>query len=66
MSYRRWPKWYQIDRVQEGELLGTLHAERVRCGKANCRCQSGVLEDLHGPYWYRRWREADGTARKRT
>ncbi len=31
-----------------------LVTHRVRCGKPNCRCACG---ELHGPYWYRRWRE---------
>src|SRR5437867_1258388 len=41
-------------------LPGTLRAEWKRCGKPNCRCTSGAL---HGPYWYRRWRE-DGRQRR--
>jgi hypothetical protein len=65
---RRWgfPKWYTIDRVrpEDGELLGSLHAEYKRCGKANCRCASGDESDLHGPYYYRRWRDEDGTQQK--
>jgi len=65
---RRWgfPKWYRIDRVrpEDGELLGSLHAERKRCGKEYCRCASGDEADLHGPYYYRRWRDKDGTQRK--
>ena len=36
-------------------LPGVLRAEWVRCGKPNCRCARG---ELHGPYLYRRWREA--------
>jgi len=67
---KRWrmgyPKWYTIDRVrpEEGELLGSLHAEHKRCGKENCRCASGDEEDLHGPYYYRRWRDSEGNQRK--
>lgn len=46
----------------ESELLkGALVAERKRCGKKNCRCARG---HLHGPYYYRRWREWNGTQRK--
>ena len=37
-----------------------LVSYRVRCGKANCRCARG---DLHGPYWFLRWR--DGTRQRR-
>ena len=35
-------------------LPGFLRAEHIRCGKPACRCTHG---QLHGPYWYRRWRE---------
>ena len=59
-----WPQWYTIDRVQPSELLGSLHAERVRCGKEGCRCRSGAADDRHGPYWYRRWRDDEGRQRK--
>lgn len=45
------------------ELVGTIHAQRVRCGKASCRCASGDHADLHGPYYYRFWREG-GRLRK--
>lgn len=61
---RRWPKWYRIDRLQPGELLGSLRAEYRRCGKAGCRCAGGEPEDLHGPYWYRYWRDDDGRQHK--
>ncbi len=33
---------------------GSLQSEWKRCGKPNCRCRNG---SLHGPYWYRHWRE---------
>ena len=36
-------------------LPGSLQAELKACGKPACRCARG---ELHGPYWYRRWREA--------
>jgi hypothetical protein len=35
-----------------------LQLERVRCGKASCRCADG---ELHGPYWYEYWSEAGKT-----
>jgi len=49
----------------EGETLpkmvvGSLHLEFKRCGRARCRCRRGFL---HGPYVYGRWRE-DGRQRK--
>ncbi len=28
----------------------------MRCGKSNCRCRTG---ELHGPYYYRFWRDGD-------
>jgi hypothetical protein len=41
-------------------LAGSIHLEWKRCGKPNCRCERGML---HGPYFYRRWREG-GRLRK--
>ena len=38
----------------------TFRQERVRCGKENCWCQSGIG---HGPYTYKYWKE-DGKLRK--
>jgi hypothetical protein len=35
-------------------LAGAVIAQYVCCGKAGCRCARG---ELHGPYWYRKWRE---------
>jgi hypothetical protein len=37
--------------------------ERVRCGKAGCKC-AGTDGELHGPYWYAYWRE-DGRLKSR-
>ena len=39
---------------------GSIHAQFVRCGRPGCRCAAGRL---HGPYFYRFWREA-GRLRK--
>lgn len=36
--------------LQPKMLPGYVRAERVKCGKANCRCARG---ELHGPYYYR-------------
>ena len=44
-----------------GRAPGTLRAEFRRCGKPSCRCRRG---ELHGPYYYRRWREG-GRQRRR-
>ncbi len=30
-------------------MPGTVHAQYVRCGKANCKCARG---ELHGAYFY--------------
>lgn len=35
-------------------LPGSLHLERRRCGRPNCRCTHG---QLHGPYAYHIWYE---------
>ena len=39
------------------ELPGIVMSEMKRCGKQNCKCSSGEKSDLHGPYYYRYWRE---------
>ncbi len=36
-------------------LPGSVHIEWKRCGRPWCHCASGG--QLHGPYFYRRWRE---------
>ena len=36
------------------KLPGAVCAQYVRCGKPDCKCARG---ELHGPYWYRFWRE---------
>lgn len=35
--------------MQFPEISGYLQEELVKCGKANCKCNSG---HFHGPYWY--------------
>lgn len=45
----------------EADLHGSLISEHKRCGKPNCRCARG---QLHGPYYYRRWRDDSGRQRK--
>ena len=42
-------------------VRGSLAAEHKRCGKPNCRC---ALGELHGPYYYRRWRDESGMQRR--
>lgn len=41
-------------------LAGTVQTQFVRCNRPGCRCAAGRL---HGPYFYRFWREA-GRLRK--
>lgn len=41
-------------------LPGAVCAQWVKCGKPNCKCAHG---ELHGPYYYRFWRE-NGRLRK--
>lgn len=41
-------------------LKGSVCVQWVTCGKPGCKCTRG---DLHGPYYYRFWRE-DGRLRK--
>ncbi|MES2459850.1 MAG: DUF6788 family protein [Armatimonadota bacterium] len=38
-------------------LPGTVHREWKKCGKAGCRCAGGLVDQLHGPYHYRFWRD---------
>ena len=42
-------------------LPGSVHMEWKCCGRSWCHCSRG---HLHGPYFYRRWRE-DGLQKKR-
>lgn len=51
--------------VVEVQHLGDriYQLERVRCGKAGCKC-AGKNGELHGPYWYAYWRD-DGRLRSR-
>ena len=46
----------KIDGVQ-----GSLEARFVKCGRANCKCARG---ELHGPYFYHRYR-SEGRRRRR-
>jgi len=41
-------------------LPGTVCVQWQKCGRKNCRCTRG---ELHGPYFFRFWRE-DGKLRK--
>ena len=45
--------------VVEQKKVGSYYyqLEKVRCGKAVCRCASG---ELHGPYWYAYKRNSKG------
>jgi uncharacterized protein DUF6788 len=40
---------------------GVVRLEWVRCGRDNCRCARG---ELHGPYYFRYWREGTLGRRK--
>ena len=41
-------------------LPGSVCPQKVKCGRPNCHCAQGKL---HGPYFYRFWREG-GRLRK--
>ena len=43
------------------KLPGSVQPQYVRCGNPDCRCVRG---ELHGPYWYRFWRDETGRLRK--
>lgn len=55
------PKKLQDEPDDGGGMRGSLVAEWKRCGKPTCRCARG---QLHGPYYYRRWRDSTGRQRK--
>lgn len=55
----RWYQDYQASRPVLAPLPGTVQRQRVRCGKANCKCARGELHAAH----YRFWREG-GRLRK--
>ena len=40
---------------------GSLHAQRVRCGKANCKCARG---QLHEGYYYFFWSNSSGAFKR--
>jgi hypothetical protein len=45
-----------LDKIDLSQFLsGAVVEQYRRCGKPNCRCASG--DSLHGPYYYRSWRE---------
>lgn len=43
------------------KLPGVVCAQYIRCGKPNCRCARG---ELHGPFYYRFWRDHNGRQHK--
>jgi hypothetical protein len=53
---RERPDCEVVDRKKVGQI--TYQLERIRCGKANCKCAKG---SLHGPYWYGYWSEGGKT-----
>lgn len=50
-----------LPKVIPDKLPGTVHEQYIRCGKPNCRCAQGKL---HGPYYYRFWRDRGGRLHK--
>lgn len=51
----------KTEKVLPKIMLGTVHAQFVRCGKPNCKCSRG---ELHGAYYYHFVR-VQGKLRKR-
>ncbi len=54
---------FQSQPLKKREIVQVQHVndriyqlERVRCGKASCKCV-GENGEMHGPYWYAYWRE---------
>ena len=46
-----------LPKIAEVPLKGAIVAQYKRCGKPCCRCADREKPLLHGPYWYRVWRE---------
>ena len=44
------------------KLPGTVCAPYQKCGRPDCECASGGK--VHGPYWYRFWRDGMGKLHK--
>ena len=47
--------------VRYDKLPGTVQPQYIRCGKPNCKCARG---QLHGPFYYRIWRDHRGRQHK--
>lgn len=47
----------EVRHLGVGEAARLYQLERIRCGKAGCKC-AGENGTLHGPYWYVYWRDA--------
>ncbi len=52
-----------LPKIAAVPLTGAVVAQYKRCGKPGCRCSDREKPLLHGPYWYRVWREK-GVCRK--
>src|SRR5579871_2249420 len=39
--------------------------QKIRCGKARCRCNTSDQASWHGPYWYAYWNDPK-TGKKRS
>ena len=50
-----------LPKIIPDKLPGAVCEQYLRCHKVNCRCARG---ELHGPYWYRFWRDARGRQHK--
>ena len=51
-----------MNNFDDGELLkGEICEQYIVCSKPRCRCQHG---ELHGPYYYRVWREGERIQKK--
>ena len=54
-----------LPRTIPAKLPGTVPPQYVRCGDPNCRCVCvRARGELHGPCWYRFWRDEDGRQHK--
>ena len=61
LASERMKSWSVSPRLVPAKLPSTVQLQWIRCGKPNCGRERGKL---HGPYWYRFWRDDEGPLRK--
>jgi hypothetical protein len=52
------PDTGEVVEFDEGETPGWIVKQTRKCGDRSCKCYSG---EEHGPYYYKYYRDSDGT-----